>query len=346
MSRSTIERAQYNRGMRLAIAVILGLVIESMRGASLPMLAPVIALQLLAGVPKPPGKKLVFVLLGVIIGASLLAYAVATMTLGIPGAYGLGVAVLYLWGFSLCFVPRLAMIGTMAVTMIIVVTAMSAASTGAALGLVGELTISVIIGLLIVAAAHAWFPHPDEVTFPQSTAASDSTVPLSPVARAMLATLVMLPLHLYLTSDGVAAMVILLTTATMLRQPGIAQSRRYAVAYAMGNGLGGILAAFSAIIYALHSELLVLISLVAATSFFMASRIIAAQRWAPVLLPGFVAYVVLFGLTLSSLPLGSDVAVLTRVLQIAGAAVYALAAVSLFVPLVNRYQRAGGRASA
>ncbi len=120
MSRSPIERAQYNRGMRLAIAVILGLVLESMRGASLPMLAPVIALQLLAGAPKPPGKKLVFVLLGVIIGASLLAYAVATMTLGIPGAYGLGVAVLYLWGFSLCFVVVGTVVTVMAVTMIIV----------------------------------------------------------------------------------------------------------------------------------------------------------------------------------------------------------------------------------
>ena len=114
----------------------------------------------------------------------------------------------------------------------------------------------------------------------------------------------------------------------------------------MGNDLGGILAALSALIYALHSELLVLITLVAATSFFMVSRIIAAQRLAPVLLPGFVAYVVLFGLTLSSLPLGSDVAVITRVLQIAFAAVYALAAVSLFVPFVIRYQRALGSASA
>ena len=346
MFRSATERAHYNRGLRLAIAVILGLVLESMRGAALPMLAPVIALQLVAGAPRPPGKKLIVVLLGVIVCSSLLAYAVATMTLSIPGAYTLGVAILYLWGFTLCFVPRLAMIGTMSVTMTVVVTAMSAASTGVALGLVVELTFSIIIGLLIVAAVHAWFPHPDSVNFPNSAAASDSTITLSPVTRAMLATLVMLPLHLYLTSDGVAAMVILLTTATMLRQPGIAQSTRYAAAYAMGNGLGGILAAFSAIVYALHSELPVLISLVAATSFFMASRIIAAQRWAPVLLPGFVAYVVLFGLTLSSLPLGDDVAVISRVLQIALAALYALAAVSLFVPFVIRYQRSTDPAAA
>lgn len=346
MSRSPIEQANYNRGLRLAVAVILGLVIESMRGAALPMLAPVIALQLVAAAPRPPGKKLVVVLLGVTVCSSLVAYAVASMTLFVPGAYALGVAILYLWGFTLCFVPRLAMIGTMSVTMTVVVTAMSAASTGVALGLVVELTFSIIIGLLIVAAVHAWYPHPDDVTFPKSAAGSDSSITLSPVTRGMLATLVMLPLHLYLTSDGVAAMVILLTTATMLRQPGIAQSRRYAVAYAMGNGLGGILAAFSALIYVLHSELPVLIALVAATSFFMSSRIISAQRWAPVLLPGFVAYVVLFGLTLSSLPLGSDVAVFNRVLQIAMAAVYALAAVSLFVPWVIRYQRSTDPASA
>ena len=39
MSRSPIEQANYNRGLRLAVAVILGLVIESMRGAALPMQA-------------------------------------------------------------------------------------------------------------------------------------------------------------------------------------------------------------------------------------------------------------------------------------------------------------------
>ena len=53
--------------------------------------------------------------------------------------------------------------------------------------------------------------------------------------RALLGTIVILPAHIYLNSDGIASMVVLLTVATMLRQPGIAHSTHYCLAFIAGN---------------------------------------------------------------------------------------------------------------
>ena len=90
---------------------------------------------------------------------------------------------------------------------------------------------------------------------------------------------------------------------------------------------------------ALHGEFAVLASVVTATSLFLATLVVSSDRFASVFLPGFVAYVVLFGLTLSSLPLGDDVDAVKRVLQILVAAAYALGAISLVVPLIGWLER-------
>ena len=62
MSRSIADTAVLNRALRLAFAVTAALSIEVMRGSALPMMAPIIALQLLAASSEPPGKKLVVIL--------------------------------------------------------------------------------------------------------------------------------------------------------------------------------------------------------------------------------------------------------------------------------------------
>ncbi len=326
-----------NRALRMALAVTLGLVVESLRGAMLPPLAPVIAIQLLAVAPRPPGARLVFVMLAVTGGAALFAYLVAFLTTDNAGLYAIGVGLLYLWGFYLAFRPATAMIGTLALTMSIVVTSMAAASTTVALVLVVELALSVAVGFALVFLAHAVFPHRG---LPAQAAAArpdaDKPPPIEPLPRALLGAGILLPLHLYLTADGVAAMVVLLTTATMLRQPGLAESLRYGLAFAAGNAAGASLAALNALLLSLYNPPIFLVAMTAASALLLASQVVRGRRHAAIFLPGFVAYTMLFGLTLSPLPLPDDVAVLQRVLQIVGAALYVLAAASLFLPLALR----------
>lgn len=340
MSPSSVPQASAdlrNQALRLALAVTIGLTIETLRGAMLPPLAAIIASQLLIASLPAPGRKLVIMLLVVIAGSATLAYLVGSATTHHPGLYPIGIGLLYLWGFALALHPKLGMLGALFLTMSIVVTATVAVSTAVALVLVIELIGSVITAFGLIYLAHTIFP---DRGAPQSKDApiAAPNQSLSVLGRAALATAIILPLHLYLTADGMAAMVVLLTTATMLRQPALAASTRYSFAFAAGNCLGAGLAALSVLIMSLHATTAMLMALVAASSLWLASQIVRGPALAAIFAPGLVAYTMLFGLTLSPLPIVDGVAVINRVVLIVGAALYALAAVSLLVPLARRSQ--------
>ncbi|MEO0821497.1 MAG: hypothetical protein AAF074_13845 [Pseudomonadota bacterium] len=331
--------ARRNHGLRLAFAVALGLTIEISRGAILPPLAPVIGLQLLAMRRSVPTGGFVIGLLGVITAACLFAYAVATLTVGNTLLFAIGLGGIYLWSYAMALSPRTGPIGVMFLTMGIVVTTLSAVSTGLALYLVVELIVSVVIGIALVFAAHLVFAHPEAVAeTPKRAGPATASLPVA--RQALLATLIMLPLHLYLSADGLAAMVILMTVATMLRQPGIAQSVRYGVTFAAGNLVGGVLASMAVLIVALHQSVTMLATVAAAGALLMAWSLDRSAAMAQILLPGFVAFTLLFGLAFAPVTLGAQVAFVERVSQIMVAALYALCATSLVAPLLTPRPRA------
>jgi Protein of unknown function (DUF2955)/Fusaric acid resistance protein-like len=336
MSREAASSIRRHHGLRIAAAVAVGLVFEILRGAMLPPLAPVIALQLLAMPGPAPAGKRVAGLLVVVVAASLSAYAVAGLTAGAAVPYAVGVGLIYLWGFALACGPKTAAAGAMFLTIGIVVSALSAASTDVTLLLLRELLLSVCIGIVLVYLAHASFPYRSSAAGGAKPAAPVPIGRLPPGLRAILATVIMLPLHFYLTTDGLAAFVVLLTVATMLRQPRLEQVTRYGIGFAAGNLMGGMLAALAVFLVSLHDDVLVLVAVAAASVLFMAWQLERRPALAPVLLPGFVAFTLLFGLAFSPLQPSAEVAWLTRVAQIVAAALYALCAISLLVPLAER----------
>ena len=346
MSREPVSRDPVSRDraaadlrnwvLRLAFAVTLGLAVDSLRGTSLPMLAPVIALQLLAASRVPPGGRMVVLLLLIAATTSGLAYLVSIMTVGFAGLYTIGVGILYLWGFTLALRRGTALVGVMAVTMTVVITGLASTSTGLAFGVLLSLVISVMEAFALVFLAYCVFPATAAGAAPPARKAAPpedaATLPL--VLHALLATIVILPAHVYLNAEGVASMVVLLTMATMLRQPGIAQSTRYCVAIMAGNALGASLAAAAVLLVTVQDHAAVMISVTAAGALFLSWQITRGGRWVPVILPGYVAYTVLFGLVLSPLPLAEEVAVVDRVLSIVAGAVYAMAAISVLAPAI------------
>ena len=176
----------------------------------------------------------------------------------------------------------------------------------------------------------------------RKAAPPEDTATLPLVLHALLATIVILPAHVYLNAEGVASMVVLLTMATMLRQPGIAQSTRYCVAIMAGNALGAALAAAAVLLVTVQDHAAVMISVTAAGALFLSWQITRGGRWVPVILPGYVAFTVLFGLVLSPLPLAEEVAVVARVLSIVAGAVYAMAAISVLAPASPYLTRLAG----
>ncbi|MEM6744737.1 MAG: hypothetical protein AAF676_13520, partial [Pseudomonadota bacterium] len=239
-------------GLRLAGAIFIGLMVEILRGAPLPPLAPIIALQLLAAPgPAPPGK-LAIGLLGLVALSSGLAYAVALITTQTYALYAAGSFLVYLWGFGLAFLPGAAgAAGGLALTMGIVVMGQAASSTGLAAFIVAQLLVSAALGLGLVYAMHAAFPHlgprPPRPPMPEGAR--------SPGARAVVAALVMMPLHLYLTAGGGAALVVLITAATLLRQPDMASGVKHAADFALGNLMGGLLAAATVAVAVIRPEM-------------------------------------------------------------------------------------------
>ncbi|MEM9108345.1 MAG: FUSC family protein, partial [Pseudomonadota bacterium] len=296
----------------------------------------VIALQLLAGTMRPPPLMMLIMLLAISAGASALAYFVSVISVTLPGAYGLGVGLLYLWGFGLAFSPKGGPIGVMIVTMCVVVTSLSGVSTGLALGIVVELVFSVGLGAVLVYVAYAAFPTPPDANIAAAKPKDAPTIRMPAPVRATVCTMIILPLHLYLNADGLAALPILLTTATMLRQPGIAESQRYCLGYATGNAIGGLAAGVSVFVMLTQGNFATLVAITAAFSMYFAWKIVQAERWAPILLPGFVAYIVLFGLSLSPITPPGPPEVLERVIQILIAAVYSFAAASIVYPFFAR----------
>jgi len=340
MFRDPTSLERRNHGLRLAFAVALGLVFEILRGVLVPPLAAVIALQLLA-LPGPrPTAKMVVGLFVVISGASLFAYGVSVLTADRILPYALGIGLIYLWGFALAVQPKTAAVGTMTLTMGIVVTTLAAVSTDLAAVLVAELLLSVAFGIALVFLAHAIFPQRAQIA--GAAAAAEAGALVEVTSCAMVAALIILPLHLLLAADGLAAMVVLLTVATMLRQVRIEQAARYAMTFAAGNLLGGLLAAAAVEVVSLHATIPVLATNVVAAALLIAWWVERVPTFAHVLLPGFVAFTVLFGLAFAPASLSADVELLKRLAQIVAAGLYALGAVSLVMPFVHRSRPSAG----
>lgn len=328
------DRDRRNHALRIAFVITLGIGTEWLRGSALPFLGPLIAVQLLARPGPPPGLKLLIVMLGVMGGAGLVAWMVSTLTASNMLLYALGVGVLYLWSFTLCFTPKTAMLGPLFVTMTVMATTLTAASSAASYWMLGELLGGVTMGFVLVYLAHVVLPHRGAAAGPAAQADGDATH-LPPVYRAAVATVIMLPMHLYLTADGVAAMVVLMTIATMVRQADLDRLTKYGLTFACGNALGGVLAAVAAGILLLHTTLPVLLSLTAAASLILATTFVRSPAMGYAMLPALVCFCVLFGLAISPLTSGEDVAYVQRVAQILMAVLYTLAVVSLIVPWVT-----------
>ena len=182
----------------------------------------------------------------------------------------------------------------------------------------------------------------DDIAEPAGVPAPEISVAF----RAALATLTMLPLHLWLTADGgVAAMPVLFTCSSMLRQPGVAASLRDSLTRLAGTAAGGAAAAGVHALTLMHGEATLALAMVATLSLGFAWRMSGGALQAQVWLPGFVTFLALYGMTLSPSLGGDEVAASERLWQVAVGAVYTVCAVSLLAPLARRIsgRRAGLR---
>jgi len=336
MSPDVWRSGRFDTAVRQIFLIAAGLWIEVAREALVPGLAPLIALTLAAAPGKPPGPGKMLGVVAVFSAAALGVLVITSAALSVPGLYPIAVAVLFLWAFFLCFDARMAAIGQVLLMMTVSVSALTAGSNLLATVIVWDMVSSIAIAAALVLLAFAIAPRQLEEAEGQN---DEEDAPYGKASRAILATIIILPLHLYLTSEGLAPIVVILTAATMLTLANWGRFKAYGAVFAGGNLIGGLFAVLAAVVTASQSASAVLLSTAAACAAVIAYL---GQRPGPLsnlASPAAAAFTLLFGMVLSPLATGADVDVVTRVLQILVAVAYVLGATSLAVAGME-FQRA------
>lgn len=326
MFRSLGDRFRLTAAVRQVMVMAAGLAIEASREALVPGLAPLIALSLMAAPDARLGIPKAVAIIVLVSGIALAVLGLTTAALSTVGLYAIVVAVLYVWAFYLCFGPTGGALGRIFLMMTVSVSALTAGSELVAAVIVQDMVSSIAVGVGLALLVLAIGP---------MRATRDTTSAVMPkpdvgrAARASVATAIMMPLHLYMTFDGFAAIVLLLTAATMLTEPGWGRFKAYGLVFAGGNLIGGTLALIAASAVTWQPAFPVFLSVTVAGSASIAYWVHRPGGLAPFFGPAGAAFVLLFGMTLSPLATGADVDVMGRVYQILLAILYVLGATSI-----------------
>jgi len=308
--------------LRLGFGVALGFVLGGLSGTPLFFLPPLLTAQLLAALRQPPtlrqGLGLV-ILIALIGGATLL---VAGAFAGQPLVYAMLVALMIFAGFLLDTAGK-AMPATFLLILGCMVPLVATQSVGAAADVAAALVESAAIAIVAVWVMFAAFPAPAA-----AASAASRADPASP-GKALLNTLLLLPVLLTFMVSGSTTFVVLIVIVSVLRLGDRATAHRAALGLLLGNILGGIVAtvAYNIVIVQPGVIFFVLVVLLVALTF--GGRIAAGGPQAPIFLLALVTFVILLGIGVSPLPTDSGAAFTTRLWNVMLAGAYAVGAISL-----------------
>ena len=325
-----VDAAARRAAFRIAFGVTGAFAIAEALDWDFTFVGPMLAAQLLIKLPRPPTIAQGLGLLVIIALTNGLVLLLATSLIGAPGALllALGLVLYFTCYGQFRGAPELLTLLLQIALVTLPVFAVVSPETAA--GFASTLLQASIVALGTVWAAFAIFPAAvDPATSPQAGAAA----PLEPVAAASAAlrnTLVVMPILAWFVLDASqVAVVVLITIVTVLRQHDPRQGGRLATGLVLGNLVGGLAAALAYNLVLLGNSLLSFLFVCLAASLLFAGRIVAGDRFAPILAVGFATFILLLGLGLSPLPGGSSEAFLARLINVLLAAAYTVGAVAI-----------------
>jgi hypothetical protein len=325
--------------LRLAFAATLALVWGTMAGEPLPGLTAVLAAQLLVGMPRPPRPGQAAALVAVIAATGGAAYAVSA-TFGdrlliLMTALGL----LFFLGFTMreraAGRPSLPATMLLNATAVVPVLTFQADILGA--GVLETLVTAAVRAILVVWLLYAIFPAQREEA---GTGAPAGTAPTwTPVTeqgratRILAKVAIVLPAQLfYLAKPTALAFPALLGLVTFLSAQDPAAGRTQLVILLLGNLVGSVAAAAASGVLEIGPPLPALALMALLGSLGFAGWIMTQGRrpGGAVALTGLVTFLMLFGLSASSLPF--EVPVLDRIADIGVLSLYTIGATELLLP--------------
>jgi hypothetical protein len=293
--------------------------------------APMLAVQILAAMPSPPAFRQGIAIPLTIFVATTLALAVSAMFAGKPGVLLILVGLVIFWTFygRRAGAPGVVMLLTQIAFCCVPV--ISTISFELAHTFANALLWGSIAALITVWLAHLLFPAPAQ----SPSAAAPVTPPNLPAigaARgAFVDMLILLPLLVaFILGGNINNIIILIISLNLLRE--VESSRRSQVAWALliGNLLGGALGvlAYQFVILANNSFVFFTLIVLLASLWF-GGRFARRTAYAPVYGIAFATFILILGLGVSPLPMGSEEAFVPRILKILLATAYVIGALSL-----------------
>lgn len=308
--------------LRIGFGVALGFLLGELMGTPLFFLPPLLAVQFLATMRQPPGLRQAIGLVVLIALLSGLTLLLSGAFAGQPLVFMMLVGLLLFLGFLLDTAGR-TMPSTFLLTLAAMIPLVATQSLSAAAGLAGALIGAAAIAVLTTWIAFAAFPAP-----PAAAPTGPAVREASP-RRALVNTLLLIPVLLLFMIDGEMTFVVLIVIITVIRQGDRSAGPRAVLGLLLGNILGGLAAVIAFGFVTLQSGIVFFLLVVLLAGLTFGARIAAAGAQAPLFTVALVSFVILLGLGVSPLPTDSGEAFTDRLWNVLLAGAYAVGAVSL-----------------
>jgi hypothetical protein len=318
------------QGLRIASAATAGFTIAVAAGEALPFLAPLFAIQFLAGNLRPPGVRQAFGMIALIIVAGWAAVWLTEL-------FGDRPAVLLplLWlVYFVCFLLQALGKGGGGAFLIIVVTVMvpmlGVLQKDLGEGVVALLSKAALGGVALAWLAHAAFPDPGGAVAPPGAPA-----PLDRAVRLALANaaILLILLVVCLVDDRFStAIVVPITAASLLSQFDHASSGRAALGLMAVNLLGGVVASLAFAIIELRAALPFVFVMVLVVALLFGGRAATGPAASKIYAGALTTFLILFGLGVSPLPGEAADSFVTRIGMVAFAIIVTFGLTALLWP--------------
>jgi hypothetical protein len=286
MSTSTGQHA-----LRVAGAIALPFIVGEILGWEMPFMASIFALQLVAMRQPPLALRAAIAAVIGIAAAFVAAVVLTAITARHPPIFILAVG-LALYGALYAQARKGGAFWFFLLVAICATPLLARQSDGLAVSFVRAAVLAMLVAVLTAWLMHAAFPDPAQAGPPPAP----PTMEPQPAARAALVgTLVVMPLLLYLLGNESSAVVVTVTALTLLKASSVQESTRTASGLVAANVLaGGIaVAAYAALMIA--PTLAMLVAVMLAVSFFFAGRIALGGQSAALAGAACAAAVLLIG---------------------------------------------------
>jgi Protein of unknown function (DUF2955) len=309
-------------------------------------LAPMLAVQILAAMPIAPAIRQGIAIPLTIFFATTLALAVSAMFAGKPGVLLILVGLVIYWTF---YGRRIGAPGVVTLLIQIAfccVPVISTISFGLAHTFANALLWGSIAAIVTVWIAHLLFPAPPQSFSAPAAAAKPAELAQAGASRgAFFDMLVLMPILIaFILGGNINNIVILIIALNLLREVEASRRSQVALALLVGNLLGGALGviAYQFVIMA-NKNFVFFTLIVLVASLWFGGRIARRDANTPVYAIAFATFILILGLGVSPLPMGSEEAFAPRIIKIMLATAYTIGALSLFA--LRRERKAAQRAT-